>query len=99
MKIKTEFDETGKAIAEKQKMYIENAKKNASAGTGKGKPKFKGEAGALTSYEEEHKFKIGIGEQTLKLNRRQINGKSMMRPILREISFDKDKMISSKLKG
>jgi len=35
MKIKNEFDEVGKGIAEKQKMYIDNAKKSGSAGTKK----------------------------------------------------------------
>ncbi|MDR3735800.1 MAG: hypothetical protein P4L10_09730 [Acidobacteriaceae bacterium] len=37
MKIKNDFDEVGKAITEKQKMYIENARKNAASGGAKGK--------------------------------------------------------------
>ena len=37
LKIKTEFDEIGAAIIEKQKMYIENAKKAGSQKKGRDK--------------------------------------------------------------
>jgi hypothetical protein len=37
MKIKTDFDESGAAIIEKQKMYIENAKKSGTNKPGAGK--------------------------------------------------------------
>ena len=39
MKVKADFDVIAKAISEKQKMYIENAKKAGTASTGKGKAK------------------------------------------------------------
>jgi hypothetical protein len=39
LKIKTDFEEVAKGIAEKEKMYIENAKKS---GTTKDKPKGRG---------------------------------------------------------
>jgi len=42
VKIKNDFDEVTKAIAEKSKMYIENAKKS---GTSKDKPKSRGAGG------------------------------------------------------
>ena len=47
MKIKNDFDEVGKNIAEKQKMYIENAKKAGTAGKPKAR---KGDPNDPTMY-------------------------------------------------
>ena len=50
MKIKTDFEEAGKAIAEKQKMYIENARKSGSTMV-KAKGRATGDPNDLSQYD------------------------------------------------
>ena len=86
MKIKNEFDEAVKAITEKQRMYIENARKTARVDPKKPSVKAPGDPSMFLSNLNED---IGRGGRIRRQSRRRHSGKNSMRPTFRAKSSRK----------